>query len=1366
MVNTYILIGICLLTLIFIYLYWKGYIVEGFESIYPSNSIITKAVDAVAVLPEPIINPRKVVVVITKNEYVWKYEFMPKKFNEMTAQEKEMGGITLMPGYPKLIRTEWPFLNPYFHSDLTAIGTVIYNNNANSRTPEVQFYKNRYKYVINISTQWKGIKMAATVPILPNDKSVLDVNQGIDSIVSFPDYIYPDDRNTYVNSVFPGLHMENDIGYIRNPGYTTVYHISKDNIDYGIKIVGPRGTKAFRWNTNSLQLLTIADYFGNSQQNSLSGVTLPFHIHNRQGFYNPKLGSNIYGRLYTNDLYNCFFSVADGSQGVQNCTLWHQIKRRPRCAFTYPLAHTRQNPSYVYVFNESKVWKYKPIEEYEELRTVLSLVTGYPKTIANEYPGLHQNFTYNPDGVFYHNEHIYFIKGNSGTKYHVQDNRASGIFNINGLFRDKGDRYVEAYVQVPDGNGMAIHLYSGNTTLKYKAGGFALEKDGDWTDVSVDENMSNDRVMCGWYHPQLETKVLTFMKQTLVNGETYQNVDLYHAYSNTTILSDKAAEGHLVIQQPLLGDIKTMAFSMASGQITKLENDSYPYQAYWNTIIEKKIPEICGAVHVPGLSNMRFIFSGDRHYKFVNTGAYNDVNYNMNLWGNSNNSNTREFPINFGSESKIIPSDFDICFYDTNQLVWFIKKDKCWKYNVTSKNIQSIGNASQYFQDYDPAFESAIFDWTTNKLYFVKGNTYTIYNYNINKSTKVQSDSAMFGLMEIDVARPVSKDIKIFSPTNATMSQAYGIEDTTLNINSLHNFILNGDFADETSIDNLGEIEVSRQVVKTGPMLQGLPFNGNVLRYSMNGGLIVDLSLPELYVSDIVFSFYIKKDPSSRDFHVTVSTESGQKNEIRQQVTDRWERIQIYQWQNFDHPFKIQVQIQNNGNKTFYATGFQLENNLKALPFFSGRVFHTWDDVEPPEIAYVYNVNHLSTIPPQQNEIDIATLMGYNTLNQQRNNDDLGFEKEQAVHFDGKKVFMVIPTTSLKPTTLDKFSVSSWIRFREFSSPPNYQSIYGVKDDNNDTYLYVDEIGGKLRVRMKNNRTFNHIFETVHLDTGKWYFLALTIYDNKLRLYAYHYYEEVDINSSFLATKINTKILVGVPPNYEEMLYKNHMLFADVGSISIWRRSLTPEDIKVLSRTFKDVKLALPEITRQQLVSTGLALPLLTMDIGAVDGLGMCTYNAHIKWNMPKLPLDYKKLGYNIIRYEAKIEYYIGGNLVPKENLEPHIMAERITENVKDIKLRMPQIQCKECTGVIINIPYEYNYRLYIRYVLSNNEQSGWSEMDLKFRDELVSRFNITSNTTCKYKVYQIDPKAKIRAEQTQNKFLDYSRKKIKSLRL
>lgn len=585
------------------------------------------------------------------------------------------------------------------------------------------------------------------------------------------------------------------------------------------------------------------------------------------------------------------------------------------------------------------------------------------------------------------------------------------------------------------------------------------------------------------------------------------------------------------------------------------------------------------------------------------------------------------------------------------------------------------------------------------------------------------------------------------------------------NINSLHNLIENGDFYDETNIDNLGNISVSRQVIKTDEILETLPFKGNALRYNMNGGIIVNLTLPELYVNDMVFSFYIKKDVNTPDFNVTVKIQSDLTDQIINPVTNNWQRIEIYHSHDTSKSFKVEVSIENNGNKSFYATGFQLENNLVALPFFSGRVFHTWDDVEPPEIAYVYNVNHLSTIPPQHDKLDITTLMSYNTLNQQRNSNNIGFEKEQGIHFDGNKVYMIIPTTLLKPIILKQFSVSLWIRFREFSSSSNYQSIFGVKNNNENTYLYLEETEGKIRIRIKNNTTFSHIFNTIRLDIDKWYFMALTIFDNKVRLYAYHYYEEVDIDSAFLSTNVDTKIMVGVPPDYNKLLYKNHMLYGDVGGISIWRRQLLPENIKKLSKTFKDIKLALPKITQQQLVSTGLTLPQLNMNIITIDGLGMCTYNAHIKWNIPQLPLDYIKLGYNIVKYEAKLEYYVGNNLISKEQLESYITTNQVTKNMKDIKITYPPIHCKECILYVINVPYEYNYRLYVRYIVSNNETSNWSEMDLRFRDELVKKFNITLNSICKNKNYQIDSKTKILDEQKQNKFIAYSQRKVDDLK-
>lgn len=1361
----YILIGISIIIIGLIYFYWKGYWIEEFESIYPESDIITKPIDAISVIPEPLVNPNKVVVVITKGEYVWKYDIISKRFSEMDTVEKRMAGLKPIDGYPKLIRHEWTFLGEYFHEDLTGIATMVYNRN--TPMPEIQFYKNRFKYVLNTSSQWKGIKMAGAVPILPSDKTPLDINQGFDSITSYPDYTLPagsnDEVNAYVNTVFPETVSSGGVATY-SPKYKIVHQIHKGPQAYIVEVQNASGTKIFDWNINHLKLKTFNDYFSTTTKNPLDGKTLPLHLHNYQAYHHPKMGNALHSQVYTNDLFNCMMLVNDNVHGVENCNLWHQIKRKPRCAFTYPLQHTRQNPSYVYVFDDKRVYKYRAIDEHEDINTILSLVSGYPKMIGEEYPNLHVNFTDNLDGVWYHNEHLYFVKGNMGTKYNLRNKAARGIFNIKSLFRDIDDKYIEAFVQTKEDDNVFITLYSDNQFIKYQAGAHVFTKVADWQAVPTDENRNNDPVLCGWYHPKLNKKVITYKQETLCNGNTYQNADLYHAYSKTIILSDKLSDAHLLIQQPLVGDNRVMGFTIDSGRVTKIENDNLP--GGWRQIISKNIPEMGGAIYVESMNQMKYIFANDKHYRFVASGQYHGFNYNTNIWSNPNNSNTQEFPNNFDQEKPISPSNIDFCFYDNNQLVWFFKNGNCWKYNIESNKFTEYNRWTHFFPDLDLATQSVAYDWNANKVYFIKGNTYTIYNYNATKSTKVQSDVSMYDLMETEVARETSMSIKAFSPTNAKISDAYDIQDVTLNINSLHNFIQNGDFIDTMNAENLGEITATRQIISSNTVVGDLPFNGNALRYSMDGGDIVNLTLPELYVSDIVFSFYIKKDPSTPNFNVVATTESATTNQITVQVTNDWQRVELYQWHNFENQFGIKVSIPAGGNKTFYATGFQLENNLHALPFFSGRVFHTWDETNPPEIAYVYNVNHLSTIPPQQNEIDITTLMGYNTLRQERNDDGIGFEKEQAVHFDGKKVFMTIPTTKLKPTRLSEFAVSMWVRFREFSSPPGYQAVWGTQSEDGQKYIYLDEIGGKLRVKIRNGRTLTHVFETIHLNSYKWYFIGLTIHEGKLRLYAYHYYEDVDIRSVLLQTKIDDKIMVGVPPNYSDMIYKNHMLFADVGSISIWRRKLKPDDIKILSRTFKDVKLALPEITKHQLVGKGLAIEPLVINVSHITGLGLCTYNAHIKWVAPQLPLDYKKLGYNIIKYESKVEYYVGGNLVPKEKLEPHILAERIIKEVKDIKFRVPQIQCKDCEMVVINIPYEYNYRLYVRYVLSNAEMSSWAEMDLRFRDDLVPRFNITSGTTCKYKVYQIDPKDKIKAQQTQNKFLEYSRKKLSELRL
>lgn len=1374
------IIGIIIIVLL--YLYWTKFDIEHFSS--NTTNMIYKPIDAISVIPDPIRNPTKLVVVITKDKFVWKYTIIKKNMKDLSLDEKRMASLRLIPGYPKLISEEWPIINnSYFHDGLNSISNTKISNGT-IHAPELHFHKNRYKFTVNLNTGATQIRMTRGSPIQPNDTSPIDLNDGYDTIISNPDYTIPNKiiRN-YIDNTYPALFDSgNNTYYTDSNVYLTPYDIYKDNKSYILELRKPDGiNKVNTWVNNSNgknKLRTREDYTETSS--SLPEDIKNLSLLNYQGYHNLLLGQTLNNRIYTNDLYNCIFSVDVVSTTITRCNLWHQIKRSPRCAYSYPLENSRQIPAYVYVFDKSKVWKYKPINKTDTINTILALENGYPKLIKTEYPNIPTSFQNYIDAVWYNDNILFFVKGDNVLKYNHKTQTPSTTFSLNTLFPESASKYIESIVQVKEDDNIYLYLYSNNKYIKYSMDNYKYTKIGDWQSTTLNENRNDDFLMCGWYHPIIKSKVMTYMKKTIVGNNTYNNEDLYHAYSKTIILTDKASgmlastnsnqtsneteQNHLLIQQTIMGDIKAFGFKIDDDKIVKIENNDFLFQKFWDPIINKEIKDICGIIQVPQFNNMRFVFTNDKYYTFASSGTYNNDNYNMNLWAHTNNSDGEQTPKNFSQESKTIPNNFDFCFEDTQSLAWFFKDGYCWKFDTSLKSIVAQNTAETFFTNFDVANESAIFDWKSNRVLFIKGNVYSIYNYNISNSSLVTSNNLMFSLLQNEIAQNTSKEINAFSPVSTEYNKAYNMTESSLNINSLHNLIDNGNFINMENTNNLGTVTVQPLITDEPNIINSLPFEGKAVKYTMTNGTIMDITFNELYVSDIVFSFYIKKESSTPAFDINILTESRESTTQTVPVTNEWTRITQYQWQDFDYPFKVKITIANNDNKVFYASGFQLENNLHALPFFTGRVFHTWDETDPPEIAYVYNVNHLSTIPPQQGQLDIANMMSYNTLNQTRN--DIGFEKEQAIYFDGKTVFMVIPTTSLKPTTVRQFSVSGWIRFRKFSTAPQYQSIYGVISPDGTFYYKVEEIGGKIRVIIKNAQTeMKHTFETVFIKPNKWYFIALTVSNEKLRFYAYNYYEDIDIDTRLLDMNIDTKILVGVPVDFENVIYKNYALNADVGSISIWRRELTPEDIKVLSRTFQNVKLALPEIKRKNLVGTGLAVPPLDIDISHIDGLGMCTYNCHIKWNKPKLPLDYDKLGYNIVKYDIQIKYYVGNNLVEKEQLEPYIKADKITKDVLQIKIFPPEIQCNNCTLVLVNIPYEYNYRVHIRYNLSNSEKSVWTDMDLKFKSNLVSRFGITGNTTCQNKIYQIDPKDKIKNEMKQNKFIEYSKQKIKLLK-
>ncbi len=591
---------------------------------------------------------------------------------------------------------------------------------------------------------------------------------------------------------------------------------------------------------------------------------------------------------------------------------------------------------------------------------------------------------------------------------------------------------------------------------------------------------------------------------------------------------------------------------------------------------------------------------------------------------------------------------------------------------------------------------------------------------------------------------------------------------------SMYNLFNNPDFLDTTNLNNLGQLEensnIKKEIINTPQLIEQLPFNGNIVQYIMNDGVIVNLTLPELYEENMIFSYYVKKHPDSPDFEITTETKSETSGKVITQVSNNWQRIVLTQIQNTNFPFNVKITVpKTEQQKTFYISGLQLENNNIPQPLFKGQVFHTWDDVSPPEISYVYNLNNLSTIPlhlDKSNKLDIELLMSYDTINMDRTADNIGFVKQQSLHFDGKQTYMIIPATKLNPTTLDNFAVSFWIRFRQFTKDPMYQSIMGYWNKVDD-YMMISELNGLIYVTMaKGELRFSHSFKTVNLLTNKWYFMALTIFNNKMRLYAYNFYEEVDIDGGLLSMPVGNDLYVGITPEYEQKIYKNYMLFADMGAISIWKRQLLPEDIKVLSRTFDDVKLAVPEIKDYKLVNSGINLPNLITNIKSIDGLGMCTYNIHINWNSPVLPIDYIKLGYSLKEYEAKLEYYVSGNLVTQDKIQMYINTEKITARVNDIKIFLPQPQCKECDMQVVNLPYDIDYKLYIRYVLNNGETSAWIERDLKYKDDLTKIFNISDNLTCQDKQFEIDPIDKLKGQQKQNEYIEIVKNRLSKLKI
>jgi hypothetical protein len=1364
--NNYKFIGISVIAIILLYLYWKynHKSIENFRQIFENNYITNQPLDAIGCLPDPLVNPVKLVVVMTRDNYVWKFDFISQPFEELEDSQQKMLGLKLIEGYPRLTSEEWPTIDNYFQTDLTGF---LHEYDVGL----TYFIKHRYRQPVSHITGRHWIRMTGAYPFDHTEN--INMNRGYDSIIASPDISLPllTQRKQYITNEFPKIHKVNNQPMITNKTYTNVLSVAKDNDIYALKMFDEAGNdKIQNWvsatdyntaknnNVHRIKLIGYGDHAGPEGESKLKSQGLQ----NYQGFIHWGLGTDrysIYNRCYTNDLYNTVVTRATGISKVSRCRLWHIIKRSPRCTLTYPLINSRQEPSHVYVFGNTMIWKYRPLTS--DANHLMALISGYPKLITEEISDLPVGYRSHFDGVWAYGDYYYIAKNNKVLRYNFKNNRSINTINIGNLIPELEDSPYDAIVQVYENNKHQLYIYYNNKYLQYEINGSLYTRIKNWTNVPSNQDKSDDFLIAGIYHPLSNKQVITHMKESLVDNENSKNELIYHGYTKNTFLSDPIAGGYFIIQQSNQGIVNVLGLQWQNGKLVRKPIDT----RYWQPIKDKNIMDINGMIITKKFNiDTRNVFAGTKYYNFRSTGNYNTKNYIHAFWSNQYDIEGRD-PTNFPVESITIPSNFDFCFDDNDKYAWFFKYGICYKFNFETRNIETHGPQQNYFPNLPITTEGAFYDWTEQRIYFVHGNMYTLYRYNATRSTKMQDATQLFDLLGNDEAQEIANNFIMFAPSYESYSRSYGIEEGTINVDSMHNYIQNGNFQDITNTDNLGNVNIHSEIIDSESIVGDMPFNGKALKYTTNGGKIVDLTLPELYVSDIVFSFYVKRERGSPEFNINIITTSETSNQINVTVGEVWRRVTLYQWHDFDFPFKIEVNVPMGDQKIFYVSGFQLENNMVSLPFFTGKVFHTWDDASPPEIAYLYNLNYLSTIPSQTERLEIEVLMSYNTLNQERTPDNIGFKHEQAAHFDGQNVFMVIPTMALQSTTLDNFSFSTWVRFRNFASSPKYQSIAGIWK-NETEYLLIQESDGLITVRIKTStHTFGHTFQTVKLAAFKWYFLAMTIHNGSIRLYAYNYYEEVAVPGTILDMNINNRMMIGIPADYSQIRYKDYMLHADVGGISIWRRQLSPQDIKILSKTYKDVKLALPEIKRHQLVSSGLDLPLLLINITSVDGLGMCTYNANINWKKPKIPLDYMKLGFMITEYETKLEYYIGGNLIAHANLDTHIASEEITADVKNIRTFKPQTQCRDCKLQLVNIPHEYNYRFYIRYKLSNGEQSEWTDMELRFKDNLVKVFDIKQDLACQYKTYAISIQNKLKGEKKQNKFIEMTQTRISNLK-
>ena len=687
-----------------------------------------KPIDAISLIPDRMNNPRKFVLVILLDNMVWKFDLSGKRMDDLNEREQQSLGLKLKEGYPITIEKEFAPDDSIFHNSINSIYTDKDN---------IYLVRNQFQYDINS----KKTKYVAKGHDIFTNQNSYTPDDGLDGALSV-NYKYTGWGGNI--NYFPNIATDNDI-YIHR-----LYLMSGKNQYYPPKSNGGVSMASSLSKSNG--------FLGSDNDNLVTN----------QSYYDFKIHQNRqYNKVLTNNLLNVYIQYfvstdnwVSAYQKVDNCLLWHHIRRKPNCCFVYPLHNFRQNQGSLFVISKDLIWKYKILPA--KAKHLVALYENYPKKINTEFPNLPSNYKSHFDAVWSQHKYLMFVKGNVVVQYNMDDKKTETVLRLKDLgsgansLSDIANTGFDAVLQVPvalkedDSNkfkdsgdisaiaGSHLYFYTGTNYTKFAVSPTTYTKLENNKPIgnNIPYADPNNYLVSSWYHPVRKTNVYTNRDNTYLKDDTtaLNNNQIYHCHSKTVILSDIVKKAYLLVNIDNNQNIITQGMKFDNGKLISIPADSTG-ENNWTDIVkilkQKRLNEICGMCHSEAFQKNSYIFTNDKYLRFNGDGNYVGYDYMFKHW---TNSYTVSYNGNTWSswQKKQVPSRFDFCFSTGKKHTFFFKSGTCYRFrneNAYKFGSFDIRSYDAMFRGLDNDVTNGFYDPTKKEIYFIKGNQYIKYKY-------------------------------------------------------------------------------------------------------------------------------------------------------------------------------------------------------------------------------------------------------------------------------------------------------------------------------------------------------------------------------------------------------------------------------------------------------------------------------------------------------------------------------------------------------------------------------------------------------------------------------------------------------------